>query len=87
MCVFNRVMVDSGTIGFIASQEMARNRRVEGLGAWRRGVLGVQTTAQPQECPGCTPVQVTASVQCPFFRRRRAGWDTEQCQPGPKPGK
>lgn len=26
MCVFNRVMVDSGTIGFIASQEMARKQ-------------------------------------------------------------
>lgn len=26
MCVFNRVMVDSGTIQFIASQEMARKQ-------------------------------------------------------------
>lgn len=32
MCVFNRVMVDSGTIQFIASQEMAR-KQGEGEGA------------------------------------------------------
>lgn len=37
MCVFNRVMVDSGTIGFIASQEMARK---QGRGAGSLEVRG-----------------------------------------------
>lgn len=33
MCVFNRVMVDSGTIQFIASQEMARKQGQGGRAA------------------------------------------------------
>lgn len=33
VCVFNRVMADSGTIQFIASQEMARKQGQGGQGS------------------------------------------------------
>lgn len=83
-------MVDSGTIQFIASQEMARKQGQGGRAAWRarcpfspwRGLIN-------SIIPGSSrvhPVQVTASVQRTFFWSGRAGWDTERCQPGPEPG-
>lgn len=47
MCVFNRVMVDSGTIGFIASQEMAR-KQGRGAGSLEvRGPGGLNNSTAP----------------------------------------
>lgn len=50
MCVFNREMVDSGTIGFIASQEMARK---QGGGAGSLAARGPGGFKQ-QHCPRIT---------------------------------
>lgn len=47
MCVFNRVMVDSGMIGFIASQEMAR-KQGQGAGSLEvRGPGGLKNSLAP----------------------------------------
>lgn len=86
MCVFNRVMVDSGTIQFIASQEMARKQGQGGRAARSaRGPFPLGGGVINSIIPGST--RVTARVQCTFFWSGRVGWDTERCQPGPKPGK
>lgn len=68
MCVLNGVMVNSGTIQFIASQEMAREE-----GEWGRAA-GSTTDPFPGDhnsiIPGPTAVhavQATAHVQCTLF--------------------
>lgn len=68
MCVLNRVMVDSGTIQFIASQEMAHEEGERGRAA------GSATGPSPGDhnsiIPGPTAVhavQATAHVQCTLF--------------------
>lgn len=77
MCVFNRVMVDSGTIQFIASQEMARKWGQGGRAAFSLGGgSGVGAVLINSITPGWSrvhPVQVTASVPRTFVWSGK-GW-------------